>query len=142
VPQVDKEALERLIRDGDLRSSWPDLEPEGGDAAADILDKAGYKLRELRQEESLSRWFLVAVWIAGATVAAFYGNELNPVEGWYEWPLVWIGGAGLVGIALTVVYGATMLIQDFWWERFGDGRRGSSGPLRGRDQAARGSRAR
>ena len=61
----------------------------------------------------------MAVWIAGATAAALYGNALNPVEGWYEWPLVWIGGAGVVGIALTVIYGATVFNHDFWWERLG-----------------------
>jgi hypothetical protein len=75
----------------------------------------------------LDRWFLVAAWIAGATAAALYGNALNPVEGWYEWPLMWIGGAGVVGIALTVIYGATVVTHDFWWERLGGGRRASSG---------------
>jgi len=36
---------------------------------------------------------------------------------------VWVAGAFLVGIALTVLYGATVFAHDFWWERFGGGRR-------------------
>jgi hypothetical protein len=117
MPNVAKEALERLIQEGDLRSSWPDLEVDSDDAAADVLRKASTKLRELRQEESLNRWFLGAVWIAGGALLALLGNAYNPAA-WYEWPLLLIAGIFLAGIPLVVVYGATVLLHD-WWERYG-----------------------
>ena len=39
MPHVDKNALESLIWEADLRHYWPDLDPGSDDAAADVLDK-------------------------------------------------------------------------------------------------------
>jgi hypothetical protein len=67
------------------------------------------------QEHSLNRWFLVAVWIVGTTIATFYAESEYPAAGWYDWPLIWVGAFVLTGIALTVVYGVTVMLHDFWW---------------------------
>lgn len=123
MPHVDKEALETLIWEAELQGSWPGLDANDDAAAADILDKTCRQLSEFRHEVDLGRWLLVAVWIAGGPVFAYLGNEVNPVEAWYEWPILGVAGFVLAGVALSGVYGVTVLLHYFWWQRFGGGRR-------------------
>lgn len=119
MPNVDPAVIEALAQEAGVGRDG--LAPISDEAAAEVVDKARRQVNLLRHEESEARWFLMAVWIIGATLATLYFEDQNPVAVWYEWSLVGIGGAMLVGIALTVVYGVTVLLHDLWWNRFGGG---------------------
>ena len=121
MPNVDREALQSLIWEADLGARHPDLTSD--DDAAEIVDKVCRTLGLGRHQQSFLEWLLAALWIAGGTVGTGYANARWPVTHWYDWPLVWIASTFLVGVAAIPVIGVTVFAQDFWWERFGPGRR-------------------
>jgi hypothetical protein len=143
VPQIDPKTLESLLWETDGRRTSRDLDTNTDEGAAAVLATACRRISLLRYDASLNLWLLAAAWIAiatGAMLAAVYGDFVQSVEAWYEWPLVWASSFGLVGIALTVVYGVTFFLHDAWWQRFGRGRRDADfygDPLSRRAGAAR-----
>lgn len=96
----------------------PEVQPT--DEAADkVVTQAARRLAGEHEEHSLNVWFLVAVWGAVGTLATVYFETDYPAEGWYDWPLIWIGATMLTGIGLTVLYGMTVLLHSVWWQHFG-----------------------
>lgn len=79
MPHVDKEALESLLWEANPGSSWyDDLDLDSDDAASKVADSTCRKLSLLRYDVNLNLWFLIGVWIAGATAVGLYGNRGAP----------------------------------------------------------------
>ena len=125
MPTVDREALRNLIGEADLGYRYPEghVDLDSDEVAAEIVAAACQKLSAARHEDDLSNWFFYGLWLAGGAVGALYANERWPVGAWYDWPLVWVASTFLFGIALLPVIGLCLFAQDYWWRRFGRGKR-------------------
>lgn len=122
MPEVSADVFERLALEAGLDRDWREAAPTDSEAADKVVSGAARSLAEQRREDDLKSWFLIVIWMVGATVAALYFHMESPVESWYEWPILWVVAGFLVGVASLPVYFVTFFLHDFWWYRFGPGR--------------------
>lgn len=122
MPEVSTDVLERLALEVGWDRNWLEAAPIDGEAAAKVVNGAARSLAEQRREDNLKSWFLNAIWIVATTLVALYAHKENPVESWYEWPIVWVAAGFLVGVASLPLYFVTIFLHDWWWDRFGPGR--------------------